>query len=1237
MNGWGRRCVRRVGCAVTAAVFVTAGLSGVGGAHAAPSAAASASELADVSPESRAAAAAAESGERVEVTAARTEESQVFANPDGTFTQETSAAPVRARQDDGSWAAIDTTLVRAGDGSVRAKSTTARVEFSSGGDQQLVTLSSDGASLSFGWPQRLPAPDLNGSQATYAEVLPGVDLKLTATSGGFTQVLVVKDAEAAANPDLEHLELSVQGEGVQVRPGLDGGLTAVDANGAKVFEGPAGQMWDSAGDDHGAVSQTSEQAAKAASTPSSASFAIASDEPAGDGGPTDGAAGPGPGDNSAPVETTVDATKVSLTPDLGLLRGPDTVYPVFIDPPVGKLTRADWTALSSDGDRFWEFKGDKGVGYCANYAGYLCSSTPYTQRMYFEYPLTSLYGKQVLDATFEAYQTWTFTCDPHFYDLHLVDKNISSSTSWSTRPTELDLMGDRTVSYGRGDLCSPSQPANWVKFSDNVDEETNENLTPTIRSYVEGQKSQITLSLTAHDEGTTAAWARFRDDAVLSVTYISKPGLPDPAGVQQGTTGSVCNPATTPFATSDTTPKMYATVQSADGGNAQLRASFEVWKADGSTKMWSALSPTSDWVADNSKRDATTTALAPQTDYRMRAKTQAYYITDRGTTGILDSSWSSWCYFRVDTDSPPPVVVTSKDGKYKPADTDPASGGVGESGEFTFTPGDTDPNTAGIQSDVTSYKWRLNSGVISAPITVAKGAPLNRTITPDQPGENTLQVWGYDAAGNASLTGYYSFNVKGAEQAAGIWHLDGNGNDSTTAPTPHALTPTSDATYSPLSRGGTHALKLNGTSTSYASTSSSVLDTSKSFTVSAWVWMQDNTASYTALAQAGTNASGFVLYYSQPSNEWIFNRHGTDVPSPVITRSSSTKPPVVKAWTHLAGVYNAAAGTIQLFVNGHPQGSPVPFTTPWNATGSLQVGRHRNNAAWGGFFNGTIDEVHVWSRALADTEVMNDAALYDEDAGDETAKAPMTAIQGNWDATTATGTSIIDASGYSRPMTLTGATLDIDPDTINNPDSGLPTRQVMTLNGSNNYATVTGPLVDDAGSFTATAWVRLDSSKYTDTTKSYKTQVLGQSGTTQSSWGVWYEQPAGSPVGKWKFGRPDKDATGATWTTADSEIAALDTWVRLTVVYDAQGVDDDTSQAPKYGAMYLYVDTSEVSGDRGVSYTAPWQGGGLFEVGRSKTDGAPARYFPGHIANVRVWAGAMSTSTIWELYAAEQS
>ncbi|WP_112471275.1 LamG-like jellyroll fold domain-containing protein [Streptomyces triticisoli] len=1172
------------------------------------------------------------------VDGATTESSEVFANPDGTFTQEMNAAPVRARRGDGTWAPIDTTLVREADGSVRAKGTAVGVTFSGGGSGNgLVTLEDKGHELQLGWPTTLPEPRLDGSTATYAGILPDVDLKLTALSSGYTSVLVVKTAEAAKNPALETIRMTVSGGGLDIAPTADGGFVARDGDGTPVFESPAGRMWDSAGDTPATVTTTSTVTTQSARTASSAE-AEAEGEPEtteaaplpAAGGEPSPSEGPGSGDAAAKLPLKVTGTSLEITPDPALLHGKETVFPLYIDPPTKGITRGDWTALASNGTKYWEFDGDKGVGRCSNYAGYLCSSSPYTQRMYFEYPLSSIHGKKVLDATFEVYQVWTFTCDPHWYDLHRVDKGISSSTTWSTRPTGVDLMGDRKVAYGRGTLCSPSQPANWVRFSDNL-EETNENLTPTLASYAANKESQITFSLTAHDESNAASWARFRNDAKLSVTYVSYPDKPTAYGVQQGTTGRACNASTTPFATSDTTPKMLATVQSVDGSKAQLRALFEVWKADGSSRAWYAASPDGAWVADNAARTASTSKLPAQTDYRMRVKTQAYYKTDRGATGVLDSAWSSWCYFRVDTDSPPPPVITSTDGLYKPAETDPAAGGVGTPGKFTFTPADTNPSVPGIQSDVVSYKWKLNSGAVSSPITVAQGTATTQTITPNQAGENTIQVWGYDAAGHSSLTGYYSFLVKGAEKPSGIWHLDNSLTDSTTA-TQHPLT-SSGAAWDTLARSGSAAAKLNGTS-AYLSTSGAVLDTTKSFTVSAWARLTKKDVNYTVLSQAGTNASGFQLYYSTAYNAWIFNRHQTDVTSPAITRSIATKPPVLNVWTHLAGVYNAAAQTLQLYVNGVPQGNPVPFTaTPWKASGNLQVGRLWHAATGKENFAGTIDEVKVWSRALADTEVSHEAWLEDEDLSDGTAGDPVPALVAKWDATdmaNATGTTVKDTSGFGRNLTLNGAALTQF--TTGDPEIGeeVTTTQTMTLNGTSAYATAAGPVVDDSGSFTATAWVTLDPAKLADTSKSYAVQVFGQSGTSQSSWGVWYEQSAGSTQGRWTFGRPDKDGTGAVWTKSESTAfttAKLGVPVMLTVVYDAQAAadPDDTS---KLGGLRLHVDSARMGDEDGVPYLAPWQGGGAFEIGRAKINGAATRYFPGTIDSVRVWAGATSTDTI---------
>lgn len=91
----------------------------------------------------------------------------------------------------------------------------------------------------------------------------------------------------------------------------------------------------------------------------------------------------------------------------------------------------------------------------------------------------------------------------------------------------------------------------------------------------------------------------------------------------------------------------------------------------------------------------------------------------------------------------------------------------------------------------------------------------------------------------------------------------------------------------------------------------------------------------------------------------------------------------------------------------------------------------------------------------------------------------------------------------------------------------------------------------------------------------------------------------------------------------------------LSVVYDAQAAADpeDTS---KLGALRLYADSALMGDEDGVPYTTSWQGSGTFEIGRAKINGAAARYFPGKIDSVRVWAGATSTDTIANRHNIEQ-
>ncbi|MGW3956903.1 hypothetical protein ACWEKM_39770 [Streptomyces sp. NPDC004752] len=65
--------------------------------------------LPEASAELKASRKAAETGQRVEVQGLTSETNQVFANPDGTFTAESSVVVERVRKG-GAWTPVDTTL-----------------------------------------------------------------------------------------------------------------------------------------------------------------------------------------------------------------------------------------------------------------------------------------------------------------------------------------------------------------------------------------------------------------------------------------------------------------------------------------------------------------------------------------------------------------------------------------------------------------------------------------------------------------------------------------------------------------------------------------------------------------------------------------------------------------------------------------------------------------------------------------------------------------------------------------------------------------------------------------------------------------------------------------------------------------------------------------------------------------------------------------------------------------------
>ncbi|MEU5521849.1 LamG domain-containing protein [Streptomyces sp. NPDC047860] len=1169
------------------------------------------------------------SGQPVEVTGERTERTTVFANPDGaTFTLEQSVVPVRVPVTGGGWAAPDPTLEKRSDGTVGPKGAAVQMTFSGGGDASpLARIEDAGRSLALDWPGALPAPRLEGASAVYPEVLPDVDLQVTATSESFQHVLVVKTPEAASGEELQKLTFGLNTSNLTVSEGAAGNLAAVDGNGTTVFKAPPALMWDSAGQNTEGGTQPQLLTADEPGTVNDSSTAegTQSDEPAdpSETAPSGSGLEPGQGDTVVRMDVEVDKDSLSVIPDADMLSGtPTTDFPLFIDPTV-TWGESERTLLRSDGYESYGWgNGDdgqgKGAGKCGTWNGYYCGPG-YVQRLYFEFSPAELKGKRVLDATFRITEPWAFQCDPRWVDL-VRTNNISSSTTWSSRPKELDWMVDRHVSAGRGSLCDPDSPDAPIEFNDNP-EEPNENLTPTVRDFAAGKFSRLTLEIRANDESDTAAWKRFKNDAVLAVKFVGLPDKPTSVGLQAGGTSTtpVCERSESdPAIVSDPTPSLKATAQTKPGGEseAQLRVYFDV-DVQNADKTWTdvvtpesgSLSPSTGYVGDERALSLTWSELTDGKLYRYHAWTWSYYGADHLSSAASDG----YCYFRVDSMPPkaPQVTIASPYTECTSAAC-VAGGGPGVAASFTFKPATGDVNTA--------YQYKLSSTAAWSPELA--GATATAKVTPTRGGLYRVYVRAKDSLGwgEQSVT---DFLVDSGEAPIGRYHFDeasGVAVDSATVDGRDDATLNGQAARDNRGRRGviTHdvndtplqapvtdkGLALNGT-TGYAATSTSVVDTRASYTVSAWAMLKPGVAqNQTVLGQDGGFYSGFYLTYREAEKTWTLSTSPTDDAGGNITeqRVTATRPAARGVWTHLAAVYDASAKQISLYVNGRLQGSDT-VSAAWAAEGPLQIGRVLWRDAYTDYFAGSIDEVTVWQQALTGDLIADEARLMNSP---DRAAVELVA---DWSADRGSGTTVPDTtSGYGRSLALAGGAV------LNG--------EAMVFDGTDDSAATVGPVIDDTGSFTVTTLSALDSAKLAAKPVGYTGQVLGQRAADGSAWGVWFERGADKtvwdeeameektvPTGYWRFGRLNADGTFSA--VSSTEEAVMDGMVRLTGVFDAQA-----------DKISLFLSRT-ANGDPQV-FTAK-AGAGEFTLGKGLSKDAWQHFLPVSVTEARLWTGAMAT------------
>jgi alpha-N-arabinofuranosidase len=166
---------------------------------------------------------------------------------------------------------------------------------------------------------------------------------------------------------------------------------------------------------------------------------------------------------------------------------------------------------------------------------------------------------------------------------------------------------------------------------------------------------------------------------------------------------------------------------------------------------------------------------------------------------------------------------------------------------------------------------------------------------------------------------------------------------------------------------------------SYAEVPNAVVDTTKSFTVAAWVnlsVLDNNQPCQTVVSIDGNNVSGFYLQFSHlGGHRFVFNRLERDVAEgttkTVMAGTGFT--PAPNKWYHLAGVYDADAKTLALYADGVLQ-QTVPYRSAWKATGKTAIGRGLWQKANVDFVSGSIDDVRIYGTALTAEQIRTLAA-----------------------------------------------------------------------------------------------------------------------------------------------------------------------------------------------------------------------------------------------------------------------
>ena len=305
------------------------------------------------------------------------------------------------------------------------------------------------------------------------------------------------------------------------------------------------------------------------------------------------------------------------------------------------------------------------------------------------------------------------------------------------------------------------------------------------------------------------------------------------------------------------------------------------------------------------------------------------------------------------------------------------------------------------------------------------------------------------AAQSAGLVAAYAF-----DEGAGTTAADnsGTGNNGTLI---------NGATWSTTAKFGA-AASFDGSNDRIDVPDSSSLDLTAGMTLEAWVRPTANGSYRTVLLKEVTGELAYALYAADSdhggrSSGW--NRIGN-----ISHFADGTSALPLNTYSHIAVTYNGSS--LVFYVNGVATRSTAVTGNIQTSTMPLRIG---GNTIWGEYFQGQIDELRVYNRALSQNEIQTDMVTPISGAPAQDTTAPTVSLTAPANGATVSGTATLSAD-VSDNVGVVGVQFRVDGVALGTEDTSAPySRTWDTLTASNGTHSLTVVARDAAGNTTTSA------------------------------------------------------------------------------------------------------------------------------------------------------------------------